>query len=385
MVVVAHEVGPTGGMERQLTALISGLIEHGLEVTLLSRASRLPPHPRLRWIRVPGPARPFSVAYPWFALVASGLLLLHRRHRIVHTTGAIVFNRADVMTVHLCHHGLAEKRVTRVSRKNRLYLVNARLVAAMSRFGERWCYTPRRARHLVGVSGGVSAELHRHTRVDPTHISVIPNGIDRSAFRPDRELRLTTRGRLGLAPKELVALFVGSEWEGKGLRHALGALAEASEWTLVVVGKGDEVRYRRLSHHLGVENRTRFVGPTTNTAPYYAMADAFVLPTAYETFSLVTYEAAASGLPLLVTRVSGVEDLLLDGVNGWFIEQHSHDIACRLRQLEANPDLRSSMARSSREGTRGFGWESSVAAYIKLYRELGAAAQSDPRIEIASC
>ena len=67
------------------------------------------------------------------------------------------------------------------------------------------------------------------------------------------------------------------------------------------------------------ESRLHFLGSVDQMPRLYAAADAFVLPTSYETFSLVTYEAAAAGLPLLVTRVSGVEDLLADGLNGWFI------------------------------------------------------------------
>jgi glycosyltransferase involved in cell wall biosynthesis len=371
VVLVAHDVGPVGGMERQLSMLVSGLLAEGWSVTLLSRSCALPAQRGLRWVRVPGPGRPFTLAYPWFALLAGALLLRHRGE-LVHTTGAIVPNRADVITVHLCHHAIAEQGVARFSRTNRAYRLNARLGSVMSRLAERWCYSPRRAGHLVGVSNGVRSELLRHTALDPALITVIPNGADTSMYRPDARLRLAARRRLGLSSEDLVALFVGSEWEGKGLLHALDAVARAPYWHLVVVGRGDEARYRALSRQLGVERRAHFVGLTADTPSYYAMADAFVLPSAYETFSLVTYEAAASGLPLLATRVSGVEDLLRDGVNGWFVRSRAEEIARRLRRLEADPDLRRSMGRSSREAALDFGWDRAVAAYSELYRALGA-------------
>ena len=51
----------------------------------------------------------------------------------------------------------------------------------------------------------------------------------------------------------------------------------------------------------------------------YELADAFVLPSSYETFSLVTFEAAASGLPILATPVNGVRELIEDGRNGFLI------------------------------------------------------------------
>ncbi len=51
----------------------------------------------------------------------------------------------------------------------------------------------------------------------------------------------------------------------------------------------------------------------------YELADAFVLPSSYETFSLVTFEAAASALPVLATPVNGVRELIEDGHNGFLI------------------------------------------------------------------
>ena len=370
VVLVAHDVGPIGGMERQLSILIGGLLERGWKVTVLSRTLAIPPHPALTWIRVPGPRRPFSLAYPWFALAGGALLLKHRRGRVVHSTGALLPNRTDLVTVHLCHRELARRGLRRASRSGLTYRVNAVTASLLSSLGERWCYSPARARCLVAVSNGLCRELARHTAQEPASIRIIPNGVDADVFRPDPVRRAEVRRALGLAPGDLVALFVGSEWERKGLRASLEGVADAPPWHLVVVGAGDQERYRGLSRRLGAEERTRFVAPTADTAAYYAGADAFVLPSAYETFSLVTYEAAASGLPLLATRVSGVEDLLVDGVNGWFLEPRASDISARLRELEAAPRLRRSMGRRSRAAAEGFGWSRAVAAYAELYRAL---------------
>jgi glycosyltransferase involved in cell wall biosynthesis len=113
-----------------------------------------------------------------------------------------------------------------------------------------------------------------------------------------------------------------------------------------------------------------FTGPTPDPRPFYAAADAFLLPTAYETFSLVTYEAAAAGLPLLVTRVSGVEDLLVDGRNGWFIEPDAERIAGRLGELAGDPERRRSMGDAAREDSARFDWQGVVESYDRLYRSL---------------
>jgi UDP-glucose:(heptosyl)LPS alpha-1,3-glucosyltransferase len=104
-------------------------------------------------------------------------------------------------------------------------------------------------------------------------------------------------------------------------------------------------------------------------APIYARADVFVLPSSYETFSLVTFEAAAAGLPLLVTRVSGVEEILEDDVTGWGITQDGHDIANRLRLL-SNDRVRLRLGAAARTAAARYSWDRMVEQYIALYREL---------------
>jgi UDP-glucose:(heptosyl)LPS alpha-1,3-glucosyltransferase len=107
--------------------------------------------------------------------------------------------------------------------------------------------------------------------------------------------------------------------------------------------------------------------------PLYAAADAFILPTAYEAFPLVTLEAAASGLPLLVTRVNGVEDLLQEGRNGWFVSPEGRDIARRLNELAADGALARRMSAEARSAAAGFSWEAMTAGYLSVYAERGRA------------
>jgi glycosyltransferase involved in cell wall biosynthesis len=361
--IVAHDVGGIGGMERQLEQLVLGLADLGHQVLLIARGSTLPPHPRVRRIRVPGPRRPFVLAYPWFFAVASVLVRRHRRG-ILHVTGAVVANRADVATVHLCHRALAGQRFPRrSSRHSPSYVINAVIARWLSLAGERWCYRPQRLGMAVGVSRGVGEEIRRCFPSLADRTMVIPNAVDRHAFSPARESAREQN-------RYLTALFVGSEWEGKGLRFAIEAMAQLPGWRLLVVGRGDRRRYEELAASLGIADRVRFLGPTVDVRPAYQAADAFVLPSAHETFSLVTHEAAASGLPLIATRVGGVEDLLRDGVNGWFVEQNGGDIALRLRDLETDPELCAAMGVAARKATSGYSWEAMTSAYGELYERM---------------
>ncbi len=368
--VVAHDVGPVGGMESQLLRLVTGLLDRGHRVTVVSRTCEAPPHPALTHRRVPGPRRPFALWYPWFALAAAPRI--PRDADVVHTTGALVLRRAQVSTVHLLHAALRRSGVRRVRRDTVAYRLNAALSRWMSRAAERWCYRPRVTGELVAVSGGVAAEVAAHFPAMAERTTVIRNGVDLDAFHPDPAARAALRQRLGVPEGELLAVFVGGDWPLKGLRFAVEALAGAPGWHLAVAGSGDVASARAHAEGCGVAERVHFLGLVRGVAAVHAAADAFVLPSAYETFSLVTYEAAASGAPLLVTRVSGVEELLEDGVNGWFVTRDGADIASRLRALAADPALRDRMGAAGRQAAQGTTWEAMVDAYEALYRRVAA-------------
>jgi len=375
VVFVAHDVGGPGGMERQSEQLVTRLLDAGHPVTVVARTCALTPRAGLRFYRVRTPRRPATLGYPAFFVVASLLLLRRRGAGLLHTTGAIVANRADVATVHYCHRIAAERvEGSRASRPSALYRVNAALAAVLARSGEAWCYRPGRTRLLCAVSSGVAHELRASFPAMAHAVRTVPNGVDARAFRPDAEARSAMRAQLGVEPEEPLSLFVGGDWERKGLPHAVDALALAPAWRLAVAGGGDPAPLLARARGAGTAERLHLLGPVGEMPRLYAAADAFVLPTAYETFSLVSFEAAASGLPLLVARVNGVEELLEDGSAGWFVARDGEDVARRLNALGADPQLARRMGAAARTAARAYSWEAMADGYRALYAELDAGA-----------
>jgi UDP-glucose:(heptosyl)LPS alpha-1,3-glucosyltransferase len=250
--------------------------------------------------------------------------------------------------------------------------MNAAVSRIASLAGETWCYRPARTRLLCAVSQGVAAELREQFPEMARTVRTVPNGVDCAVFRPERESRTEMRAELGVGDRESLALFVGGDWERKGLTHAVDALALSPGWHLAVAGKGDPASHAARARAAGTEPRLHFLGPVRDMPCVYPAGDAFVLPTGYEAFPLVALEAAASGLPLLVTRVNGVEDLLEDGVNGWYIAPDARDIARRLNELRQNPGHASQLGVAARSAASRFSWDAMVEGYLSLYAELRA-------------
>lgn len=367
--IVAHDIGPVGGMENQIARLIEGLLARGRRVTVIARTCDVPAHVNLEAILVPSPSGPLSAFYPWFEIVG-GAILARRRHGIVHTAGAIVPNAVDVATVHFCHHAFAALGgPSRASRDTPAHRANAVACAALAKAGERLAYRPRRVRATIAISDGVRREVERwFPRLRPG-LRTIPHGVDIARFAPDPARRARVRAALGIDPDAPVAIFVGGDWPRKGLEHAIAAIAATSRWRLLVVGSGDVSSFAARARRAGVAERVRFLGSSADTSAQFAAADAFVLPTSYETFSLVTYEAAAAGLPLLVTRVSGPDQLIGDGVSGAFLDGSPAHTAAWLTRLH-DRELRAAMGAAARRAVAPYTWEASVDRHVELYDEL---------------
>jgi UDP-glucose:(heptosyl)LPS alpha-1,3-glucosyltransferase len=368
--IVAHDIGSVRGMERQLSALIVGLRRLGHPVTVIARTCELPASAGVAFHRVRGPGRPFVIAYPWF-LLAGSLAVRRWRRGVVQATGAIVLNRLDVIAVHYCH----QVATATPSRSTPLFRIHVRLAGAMKRIGERLCFRINRPAAVVCVSEGLAAEIREHFPRLADRVLTIHNGVDTAGFAPaaHADEAQAMRARLEIADGRLVAAFVASEWERKGLAPLLRALALAPEWDLLVAGGGDEAHYRELADSLGVAAAVHWLGVTREVQLVYELADAFVLPSSYETFSLVTFEAAASGLPILATPVSGVRELIEDGRNGFMIDREPSTIADRLTQLAAEPELRRRLGEAARRSALEYGSERMLAGHHELYARLAGA------------
>ena len=301
-------------------------------------------------------------------MLVGSLAVWRWRRGLVQTTGAIVLNRVDIVSVHYCHQvGPANP-----SRTGWLFRAQMRGVRLMKRLGERLCFHMNDPRQFVCVSDAVAEEMRAHYPKLRDRVMTIHDGVDTATFAPGQRRgdAMAMRKRLEIAGDRLVAAFVGSEWERKGLRPVIEALALAGEWDLVVAGDGDRVRYKQLAESLAVGQAVHWLGVKPDVPIVYALADAFVFPSGYETFSLVTFEAAATGLPVLATPVGGISELIRDGENGFLITRQPDVIAERLRILGADARRRARMGEAARRSALPFTWSRMVTGHEQLYARL---------------
>ena len=367
--IVAHDLGSVGGMERQLAELVLGLRREGRPVSVIARTCVLPEEAGVVFHKVRGPKRPFLLAYPWF-LLAGSLTVRRRRRGVVQVTGAIVLNRVDVVAIHCCHRAYRAQP----GRPTAPFRAYGAVVGWLKRWGERLCLRANRPASVVCVSEGVAEEVRSNYPALSERVLTIYNGVDTRAFAPGvrRAEALHLRATLDISAGRPVVAFVGGDWEHKRLRLAIEAISQAPAWDLAVAGRGHVHSYRELAQSLGVADAVHWLGVVRDIQVVYEMADAFLLPSSYETFSLVTFEAAASALPVLATPVNGVRELIRDGENGFLIEPDARFIARRLERLAADPALAKRLGEAARQAALGFRWEEMVSRHDQLYARLAA-------------
>ena len=236
---------------------------------------------------------------------------------------------------------------------------------------DRWMIGGLRYRMFVAVSSRVATELKRLYAVPSARIQVISNGIDLRRFGRSAESRTAVRRAFDIPENARLLLFVGHEFDRKGLAYVIGAMDKLEDTWLLVVGSDNPAPYRKLASRF--KNRVIFAGARSDLPQLYSAADAFVLPTAYETFSLVCMEAMACSLPVFATAAGGIEEYLKDGVNGFQIKMDAGDIANKLAITFADPALLERLREGAAATAKTYGWDRVGAQYIELLKQVEAA------------
>lgn len=174
------------------------------------------------------------------------------------------------------------------------------------------CQAARYAARVVCVSDSVAAFVQRRWPCEPGKIAVIPNGIDLSRYPAAEPANLA---ELGIGPGRRVLITVGRLHRQKGhdwlLDLAPQLFRHLPEHDLLIVGDGPEAGSLQVqAKTLGVSDRVHFAGWRADVPQLLAASDLLLLPSRWEGMPNVLLEAMASKLPVVATRVEGVEQLL---------------------------------------------------------------------------
>jgi UDP-glucose:(heptosyl)LPS alpha-1,3-glucosyltransferase len=147
-----------------------------------------------------------------------------------------------------------------------------------------------------------------------------------------------------------VCVFVGQDFERKGLDIAIRAMAGVPDTTLRVVGGDDPAMFRALAAAEGVADRVVFIGATRDVAAQLEDADLLLFPTRREPFGMVGVEAMLCGVPTVVSDLAGFAEIVRDGADGRVVQgERASEWAGAIHQVLSNREKMSAACLARRD------------------------------------
>lgn len=233
---------------------------------------------------------------------------------------------------------------------------------------------------VIAVSPAVVDYLTDTLKISPQKTHLITNGVALPREVSNAET-IALKNALHIAEKDVVVGSVGRMLMDSHKRFSdlIKSFAKMSQSQsdvsakLVLVGDGPELEnYKALVKTLHVEDKVVFAGYQSDTAKFYSLFDVFSLVSAYEAFGLVLAEAMLHKLPVVATRVGGMQYIVDDNITGYLVDKYDvSQMAEKLGVLCKDGILREKMGEAGfRKAMQTYTEKRYVTNVEDLYKDL---------------
>lgn len=301
-----------------------------------------------------------TISFAWFVQRK----LKEVKPDIVHAHDRIF--KADVATVHSIPHRIWVKEI----RHKRI----PSLFDLATSWVERRMFKKGGCKKVLPVSSLAAEKLCELYPSLREKIEVMPPGIDLVKFGLSRlDWRYEVRQEFGIGKDDLLVIFVGMNFELKGLEPLMRAIALAQsqlmtkQISLLVVGKGDAKRFQGVAHGLGIGANVFFAGIRRDMERVYQAGNVFCLLSQFDTFGMVVSEALSAGLPVIVSEHVGAKDLVVQGKNGFVVRWDDHIKVCDMLLQVGEEQTLITMGKNARQSVANCDWEAIAQKIIGIY------------------
>lgn len=231
------------------------------------------------------------------------------------------------------------------------------------------------ADHICAVSSYTRSVITEKYGIDPDKISVVYNGIEEENTLPTEEERDRSSLKALKRSGNKIVLYVGRITLQKGPEYFIRAAKRVLEFypdvIFVIAGSGDmEGRTMREAAAHGISRHVRFAGFVRgeDLDAVYKIADLYVMPSVSEPFGLTALEAVRHGTPVLLSKQSGVSEVLKHSlrVNFWDTDEMANKIVSVLSHGSVGRELKNNAFQEIARLT----WEAAAKKCATVYRVL---------------
>ena len=247
---------------------------------------------------------------------------------------------------------------------------------------------------VIAVSAETKRDIERLFKVRPDRLHIIHNGIDLDEYRKTDSTAALER--YGIDRAQPYLLFVGRITRQKGIIHLVRAIEYMDEGFQIVlcagapdtpeIGREMEQAVAELSRKRPGIIWVREMVDKKIVIELYSHAAVFCCPSVYEPFGIINLEAMACETAVVASAVGGIKEVVIDGETGFLVplEQETEspfeavdsgkferDLATRINELMANPELRERFGRAGRKrAEEKFSWSAIADETRQLYHSL---------------
>ncbi|EKD64772.1 MAG: group 1 glycosyl transferase [uncultured bacterium] len=218
--------------------------------------------------------------------------------------------------------------------------------------------------------------------VNSKKFAEIPYGVNVNNFTNIRTQRNSMRNKLNLSPSDRIILTVGRLVEKKGFAYLIKAMSivgkKEKSAKLVIIGDGTEKKsLTQLAKILKIEDKILFLGKVNHIdlPKYYALADIYASASIkdkygnLESHTVALFEAIASGLPIVATKLAVSKKYVIDGKNGYRVnDSDAQNIALGIIKIIRAGDNISSMVKASASLAKKYlSYQYCTKEYVKIF------------------
>ncbi|RJQ25841.1 glycosyltransferase family 1 protein [Candidatus Parcubacteria bacterium] len=239
------------------------------------------------------------------------------------------------------------------------------------------------AARILCVSKSVKQKrFSRFPRSIMSKIKVIHNGVNTDLFQSKYDSRKNIRSELGISDSNILFGIVGNMIPLKGQDIFLQALAKVYrsrpniDIRALLIGRSLHKQYyaklERLVSDLELKNQVLFIDHITDIPRIYSALDVFVLPSQREGFSRSILEAMSSGLPILATKISEIQEAVSEPENALLVEFGDIEgMASAVIKLAEDKEMQKTMGKNNRKkAVEKFDLKIHVKAIEAIYKEM---------------
>lgn len=255
-----------------------------------------------KFVKIRLPSKPAFLRVLTYSILSS--FVPKSKAEVFHVVGAITFRKSNLNTIHFYHRENFRLRRSTIYGSNSKIRVFNRLIYTLLCIGmEKIIYSKRFSQKLASVSPEMCKLLEKDfaRSVYLTHNGINPSEID----------------RVESAILHPYLLFVGGDWERKGLADVIESVSivkkEYPSIKLYIAGSGSMEPYIKNSKKLGVEENILWMGRVPRAEIPYSEKSILLSASTFEVSPLVFLEAAMSGAPVISYPVFGTQEAVQDG------------------------------------------------------------------------